>query len=105
MLNIMNNEKAKQYAFYAFLAMMILFSTTEAFAQNAQQPQFKKLISNEYFKKSIDLGLLIFAGLKWYDYFNGFQPEQAFKAIITPAVLTYLAFNWMSFLTFVGLVN
>lgn len=92
-----------KYLIYFSFAFIFLY-TEDAFAQNEQKSYFKKLLENEHFRKGVDLGLLIFAGLKWYDYFNGFNPDSAFKAVITPAVITYIAFNWMEFLGFVGLV-
>lgn len=96
-----------KYIIYFSFAFIFLFLNDAMAAEgsNEQQPYFKKLLENDHFRKAIDLGLLIFAGLKWYDYFNGFQPDNAFKAIITPGVLTYIAFNWLEFLGFVGLVK
>jgi len=64
-----------------------------AMAQNVNN-----ILNNGYFKTAINFGLGMYAAWKWFEYFNGFSPNSAFKDIIVPAIITFLAFQWQTVL-------
>ena len=93
------------YLALATTAFMLVFMPEEALAQqNTQKTNFASLLANPLFKNAIDIGLLIFAGWKWFGYFAGFNPDSAFKDIVVPAVITFLAFQWLDVLRWMQLV-
>lgn len=87
--------------------IMICFCPELAFAgnDNSQIANFKNFVTQGMFKKVMDLGLLVYAGVKWFDYLNGWSPNGAFKDILIPAMVTFAAFNWITMLGWVGLTN
>lgn len=91
--------------YLVFTLMMAVMMIPElAFAGNSAQGNINQLLSNPLFKGAIDLGLLLLAGFKWFDYFAEFDPKSAFRNVIIPAVLTFLAFQWLDVLRWVGIV-
>lgn len=94
--------RIKNYLSYLFTSAVLFFIDSFAYAQQANTAQerapVRAIIDNPTFKQSITIGFAIYAALKWFDYFNGFEPDKALSGIIKPAVLTYLAFNWYTVL-------
>jgi hypothetical protein len=86
------------------LAMVAMILPELAFAGNAAQGNIGQLLNNPLFKGAIDLGLLLLAGFKWFDYFAEFDPKSAFRNVIVPAVLTFLAFQWLDVLRWVQII-
>jgi hypothetical protein len=100
----------KEYEFFiknlSVLAIFLvaLIVPEMAFAGNAAQGNFQEFVTNGVFKTVIDLGLLFLAAFQWFLYWNGWNPQNAFKDILGPAVITFIAFNWITVLGWVGLV-
>lgn len=92
------------FAFLIVFAVMLMFPEV-ALAENTQTGNFENFVTNGVFKTVIDLGLLFLAAFQWFLYWNGFNPSNAFKDIIVPAVITFIAFNWITVLGWVGLVG
>lgn len=65
---------------------------------NSAKSYFNALINTWYFNAPVSVGLMGFAGLKWYKYFNDFNPASAFADVLIPAFITFIAFNWVSFI-------
>lgn len=86
------------------IILILLFSIDIAFAGNSAQTNFQEFVTNGVFKSVIDLGLLFLAGFQWFLYWNSFNPSNAFKEILVPAVITFIAFNWVAVLGWVGLI-
>lgn len=90
------------------LVVMVLVSAMFpefAFAgNNGQQSSLKSLLSNPFFKSAVDFGLLVYAGYKWFMYFAEFDPASAFQKVLVPAVMTFLAFQWLDVLGWIKLV-
>lgn len=97
---------------YTAFMMTILFFLVDssAFAQgqggagNSGKPRLKALIETKYFSQGLTWVLLGWALVKWFDYFNNFDYQNAVPGAIKPAALTFLAFNWLKFATWVGIV-
>lgn len=95
----------KMYSYLnIFLILGIILLPEIALAGNTQTQNFQRFVTEGVFKNVIDLGLLFLAAFQWFLYWNSFSPEKAFKDIIVPAVITFLAFNWVWMLEIVGLV-
>lgn len=88
---------------FMFVFFVALVMPEIVFAGNSAQQNFQEFVTNGVFKNIIDLGLLFLAAFQWFLYVNGFRPENAFKDIIVPAVITFMAFNWVDVLGWVGL--
>jgi hypothetical protein len=100
-----SSTKTLSYVALATIAIIAMSIPEVALAQNnAQKTNFSSLLSNPLFKNAIDIGLLIFAGWKWFNYFSDFNPDSAFKSIVVPAVITFLAFQWLDVLRWMQLV-
>lgn len=101
-----SSTKTLSYAALATIAIITVLMPEIALAQgtNAQKTNFASLLSNPLFKNAIDIGLLLLAGWRWFNYFSDFQPDSAFKNIIVPAVITFLAFQWLDVLRWMQLV-
>jgi hypothetical protein len=95
------------YALSTISLVLIALSPELALAQssNTAQSSLNSLITDPYFKKSLDFGLIIFAGYQWFLYFNNFNPANAFKEAIVPAVITWFAFQWPTAFKWVGLTG
>lgn len=98
----------KKDHFWVFLLVtglfMVLGSSDMAFAQaNARTAEFKSFVTNPMFKGAIDLTLLILAGYKWFQYIANFDPANAFMAALTPAAITFFAFQWVEVLKWMGI--
>jgi hypothetical protein len=102
----MKNTKINwNYLFMVTLVAVVAFMPELAMAQgNDMKGNFATLLSNPLFKGAIDLGLIIFAGYKWFMYFANFDPASAFKEVIVPAGITFLAFQWTDVLKWVQLI-
>lgn len=97
--------KKFQTNYLVFTLLMVVMMIPElALAGNSAQGNIGQLLNNPLFKGAIDLGLLLLAGFKWFDYFAEFDPKSAFKNVIIPAVLTFLAFQWLDVLRWVQVV-
>lgn len=92
-----------KYLFFTMM-MVVMMIPEMAFAGNSMQGNIGTLLNNPLFKGAIDLGLLLLAGFKWFDYFAEFDPKTAFRNVIIPAVLTFLAFQWLDVLRWVQIV-
>ena len=99
----MKNVKTNYLVFTLLMAVMMI--PEMAFAGNSMQQNIGTLLANPMFKGAIDLGLLLLAGFKWFDYFAEFDPKSAFRNVIVPAVLTFLAFQWLDLLRWVGIAG
>lgn len=99
MKNLKNN-----YLVLSLIMMVSLVLPEVALAGNSMQGNLGTLLNNPLFKGAIDLGLLLLAGFRWFDYFAEFDPASAFKRIIVPAVLTFLAFQWVDVLRWVQII-
>jgi uncharacterized protein YjfI (DUF2170 family) len=62
-----------------------------------------QILSNKNFMPIVKFGLGLYAAWKWFEYFSNFSPNSAFKDIIVPALITYLAFQIDTVLGFFGL--
>jgi hypothetical protein len=97
----------KKDNFWIFLLVtgifMVLGTTESAFAANDKTAQFRSFVSDPIFKGAIDLTLLILAGYKWFEYIANFQPQNAFMAALTPAAITFFAFQWVQVLQWLGI--
>jgi hypothetical protein len=58
-----------------------------------------QILSNKNFMPIVKFGLGLYAAWKWFEYFS----NSAFKDIIVPALITYLAFQIDTVLGFFGL--
>lgn len=103
-----NLSVMKKNGWTVFLVLMVLtvcmVPELALASSNAQQASLKSLLSNPFFKSAIDLGLLIYAGYKWFTYFSNFNPQSAFSDILVPGVMTFLAFQWLDVLGWIKLV-
>lgn len=88
-------------AYVAVVAMMPEFAMAQG---NDMKGNFSSFLTNPLFKGAIDLGLIIFAGYQWFMYFAEFDPSSAFKKIIVPAGITFLAFQWTDVLKWVQII-
>lgn len=61
------------------------------------------VLTNNRFMPIIKFGLGLYAAWKWFEYFSNFSPGSAFRDIIVPAIITYLAFEIQTVLGFFGL--
>lgn len=52
------------------------------------------LFTSNALKTGMKAAFLIGAGVKWIDYFASWSPDGAIKNAITPALLTYLGFQY-----------
>lgn len=105
MKGILKNKAVWGYLSLAVFAVSLTLMPDVALAQsNAMKSNVGGLLRNPLFKNSVDIGLLLLAGWRWFEYFSGFQPDNAFKQIIVPAVITFLAFQWTDVLGWVGLI-
>lgn len=90
--------------------MMLLFFLVgnPAFAagtgSNSAQQRLKNLLKTTYFEQGLTFVLGGWALVKWFDYFNNFTFENAMPGALKPAALTFLAFNWLDFAHWVGLI-
>ena len=62
---------------------------------------FKDFATNREVSTIIGLAMILIALYEWFMYFNNFDPSKAFKNIIKPALLTWLALQWKVFLYWV----
>lgn len=85
------------------LAVMVLSVALMPFSAEAQN--LNKILTNQYFKQIISFGLGMYAAWKWFEYFNNFSPSSAFRDIIVPAIITYLAFQWSVVLGWFGITG
>lgn len=81
--------------------MAILFVTDAAMA--AGTSELSSLLGGQG-KTIIDWGFYLFAALKWYEYFANFDSKSAFANLLTPALITILAFQWTNVLSLFGLL-
>jgi hypothetical protein len=100
----MNFIRTKNAAF-----MMILFLLINDFAyattgSNSGKGGLKSMLETRYFTEGLTWVLIAWAVVKWFDYFNNFNFQNAVVGSIRPAALTFLAFNWLEFANWVGLV-
>lgn len=72
-------------------------------AQVAEHINNPNSILTEKTKPLIGFTFGLYATWKWFDYFASFKPDDAFSAIITPAMMTYLAFQYPTVLAWFGL--
>lgn len=98
----------KKDNFWIFLLVtgifMVLGTTDMAFAQqNTKSNEFRSFVNNPLFKGAIDLTLLILAGYKWFQYIANFEPQNAFMNALTPAAITFFAFQWVQVLQWLGI--
>lgn len=100
----MNKKKVLYYLILIAVCSIDLAMAAETGGKNTAQQYFRNLIMTDTFKTSMDLGFLIYAALKWYTYFNNFNPATAFIDIVIPAFITFVAFNWVTFLQFVQIL-
>jgi len=61
------------------------------------------ILTDGHFQTLITFGLGIFAAWKWFLYIANWSPGGAFTEIITPALLTALAFKWKALLSMTGI--
>ena len=100
-----NTKFNTTYVLLAVFVMVAAFMPEIAMAQgNDMKGNFASLLTNPLFKGAIDLGLIIFAGYQWFMYFADFDPSSAFKKVIVPAGITFLAFQWTDVLRWVQLI-
>lgn len=92
----------QKYLVFALVAITVMVPEL-AHASSASR-SVSELLTNRYFAGAIDLGLLILAGFKWFDYLADFKPDGAFKAALIPAVITFAAFQWQDALRWVGIL-
>ena len=102
-----NTKFNTTYILLAVFVMVEVFMPELALAQgtNDMKGHFSTFLTNPFFKGAIDLGLIIFAGYQWFMYFADFDPSSAFKKVIVPAGITFLAFQWTDVLRWVQLIQ
>jgi hypothetical protein len=101
----MNKKKILYYLIIITLCSIdVAMAASGGGSKNSAQQYFRNLVMNDVFKSSMDIGFMIFATLKWYNYFNSFNPSTAFLDIVLPAFITFMAFNWITFLQFVQIL-
>lgn len=98
------NKNFLQNVFLGIFTLLVVIFPEMALAGNNQTGNFQEFVTNGTFKMIIDLGLIFLSAFQWFLYWNSWSPENAFKDILTPAVITFLAFNWVTVLGWVGLV-
>ena len=96
-------ENVFYYSFFLGLIAVILFMPQFAMAAGPST-NLKNMLADGNVVKIITFGLAILAAWKWFEYFANFTPGGAFLAIVTPAVLTFLAFQWSTVLGWFGIV-
>lgn len=94
-------ENVFYYSFFLGLIAVILFMPQFAMAADAN---VGTLLKNPNVKTIITFGLALLATWKWFEYFANFAPGNAFLMIITPGVLTFLAFQWDKVLGWFGVI-
>lgn len=70
----------------------------------AGRPDIKGIVADSIFKDAITLAFGLFAFIQWIDYAANFSPGSALKAMIVPALATFLAFKWTMVLGWFKLV-
>lgn len=88
----------------AYVALLAFMPEVAMAQGNDMKGNFATFLSNPLFKGAIDLGLIIFAGYQWFMYFADFDPASAFKKVIVPAGITFLAFQWTDVLKWVQII-
>ena len=82
---------------------LVIFLIPDPVYAAKAKSQLKKIIDSKFFAGAIDLGLIIFAAYQWFLYIADFNPGDAFKKIILPALVTFLAFQWKDVLKWINL--
>lgn len=54
--------------------------------------------------KGINVGLILYAVWKWLEFLKSFSFENAFPAILTPATITFIAWQWQDILALFDLI-
>lgn len=103
MSNLMKIEKAIFYSFFFGIMALVLFAPEFAMAA-AGDKNLANMLKDGNVVKIITFGLAILAAWKWFEYFANFSPAGAFLAIVTPAILTFLAFQWQTVLGWFGIL-
>ena len=100
------NKILSKIIFFSILGAVFLFPEIALAGNgNTQTTNFQEFVTNGVFKTIIDMGLLFLAAFQWFLYWNGWSPQGAFKDILVPAVITFMAFNWIEVLGWIGLLG
>lgn len=63
------------------------------------------LTASSKLTKGINIGLILYACWKWLEFLKDFSFEKAFPAILTPATITFIAWQWQDVLALFDLMN
>lgn len=101
MKNLMTNKNVGVLVLFIAVAMIMTMIPELAMAQS----NVGTILGNSRFKTIIKFGLGMYAAWQWFSYFNNFSPSSAFKDVIVPAIITYLAFEWETVLGFFNITS
>jgi cyanate permease len=62
------------------------------------------LTASSKITKGINIGLILFAVWKWLEFLKDFSFQNAFPAILTPATITFIAWQWQDILALFDLI-
>jgi hypothetical protein len=98
----------KQRYASVYVGLLVFMFDQMAMAQSAgsvkSSSKFGEVLNNPVFKVSITTGFGILAFWKWIEFFSKFETSSALTNAITPAILTFMAFQWTSVLSWVGIM-
>jgi hypothetical protein len=97
-LNSMSNLKKRM----ALATVLSTIATNEAMAKLANN-NLNTILTDKTFQLAITIGFGLFAFWKWIEYFSSFSTGSALTGIIVPSLLTYLAFQWNTIISLMGL--
>lgn len=86
------------FKYYLFSFLVIV---NESFAQSAS---LNGLFELQLFSTGLTIIFGSVAILKWFSYWNSFDPSNPFIPALSPAALTFFTFNWKEFAKMVNLI-
>ena len=93
----MNQKSVKNFLWSA--GLVAVFAVDAAMASAG----ITAITQEGHFTKILSLGFAVGAVYSWIQYFANFKPESALTNIFVPAILTYLAFQWQTVLSWFNL--
>jgi hypothetical protein len=99
MFNSVSSDLRKRMA---LATMLTTIASNEAMAKLANN-NLNTILTDKTFQLAVTIGFGIFAFFKWIEYFSSFSTGNALTGIILPSLLTYLAFQWNTILSLMGL--
>lgn len=87
------------------LTSYVMFASALAEAQSASvgKDKFTLLLANPIFETTVTITLYMFAAFKWFTWIEGLSTQSALTSAITPAIITFIAFEWKTVLGWVGI--